>query len=350
MRALKFADRKPDSTIHMLNWNGYINPTSLDNFEKETNIRVIHDVFDLSAETKELLLNYSPKYDVIMQTGAQMRQVVEVPDVIEKLDPAKIPNAQFLDPAVLRVTDALDPGNLHSMPYMWGTVGLAVNIDMVKAIRPDIDVNSTSLILDPAIAADLSKCGIAVVDEPIDVIPSLLTYLGGDIHSISITDLEEMDKALSKVSKYIKRVSVESWIKSLGEGKYCVVWGYPGGTYRARDMAKEKKTGRITYNVPKEGTQMWLDFMVIPTKAQNKEAAYKLIDFMLRPEVAAANTNFLRFANAVATSGKFIDPVLLTDPGLYPPPSTLKKISAMTPISIPVEEEMKRIWDKLPKE
>ena len=79
-------------------------------------------------------------------------------------------------------------------------------------------------------------------------------------------------------------------------------------------------------------------------------AAHKLIDFMLRPEVAAANTNFLRFANAVATSGKFIDPVLLTDPGLYPPPSTLKKISAMTPISIPVEEEMKRIWDKLPKE
>ena len=350
MRALKFADTEPVSTIHMLNWNGYINPDSLDKFEKETNIRVIHDVFDLSSETKELLLSGTTKYDVIVQTGAQMRLVLEGTDVVEKLDYAKIPNSQYVDPAILKVTNALDPGNLHTSPYMWGTVGLAVNNDKVKAIRPDVDLNSMSLILDPEIAADLSKCGIAVVDEPIDVIPSFVTYLGGDMQNISTTDLEDVDRALSKVSKYITRVSVESWIKSFAEGKYCVVWAYPGGTYRARDMAKEKGIGKITYNVPKEGTQMWLDFLVIPSKAQNKDAAYQLIDFMLRPEVAAANTNFLRFANAVTASAPFIDKVLLDDPGLYPPQSTLKRISAMTPISVPVEELLKRIWDKLPKE
>jgi putrescine transport system substrate-binding protein len=350
MRALKFADTKPVTTIHMLNWNGYINPDSLDKFEKETNIRVVHDVFDLSSETKELLLNHTDKYDVIMQTGAQMRLVLGGTDVVETLDHAKIPNSQYVDPAILKVANALDPGNTHTMPYMWGTVGLAVNNDMVKAIRPDIDVNSTSLILDPKIAADLSKCGIAVVDEPQDVIPSFVTYLGGDMENISMPDLEGVDLALSKVGKYIKRVSVESWIKSFSEGKYCVVWAYPGGTYRARDLAKQKGTGKITYNVPKEGTQMWMDFMVIPTRAPNKDAAYKLIDFMLRPDVAAANTNFLRFANAVTTSAPFIDPVLLNDPGLYPPAATLRKISAMAPISVPVEELLYQIWKKLPKE
>jgi putrescine transport system substrate-binding protein len=350
MRALKFADTKPVSTIHMLNWNGYINPDSLDKFEKETNIRVIHDVFDLSSETKDLLLNHTDKYDVIIQTGAQMRLVLEGTDVVDVLDHAKIPNSQNVDPAILKVSNALDPDNTHTMPYMWGTVGLAVNNDMVKAIRPNLKVDSTSLILDPKIAADLSKCGIAVVDEPIDVIPSFITYLGGDIENISTTDLEAVDLAFSKVAKYIKRVSVESWIKSIGTGKYCVVWGYPGGTFRARDMAKKNGTGKITYNVPKEGTQMWMDFMVIPTHAQNKDAAYKLIDFMLRPDVAAANTNFLRFANAVTTSAPFIDPVLLNDPGLYPPAATLRKIAAMAPISKPVESLLYSIWKKLPKE
>jgi putrescine transport system substrate-binding protein len=350
MRALKFANNKPSSVIQMLNWNGYINPDSLDKFENETNIRVVHNVFDLSTETKDLLLAGSDKYDVIMQTGAQMRLVLEGKDPVVKLDRSKIPNSGNVDPGIRKVAEALDPGNTHTEPYMWGTVGLAVNVDKVRAIRPDLKrFDTTSLILDPAIAADLSKCGIAVVDEPIDVIPSFVQYLGGDIGNISISDLEQVDLALSKVASYVKRVSVESWIGRMAKGEFCVVWGYPGGTYRARDLAKETGTGAITYNVPREGTQMWMDFMVIPTNAHNKDAAYRLIDFMLRPDVAAANTNYLRFANAVTPSAQYIDPVLLKEPGLYPPQATLKKISAMAPISPPVEKLLKSIWQKIPK-
>ncbi len=351
LRALKWADKNPATTIHMLNWNEYIDPAALEKFENETNIRVIHHVFDLSSESKEALLSYTTKYDVIIQTGAQMRLVLEGKDVVETLDHAKLPNAQNVDPAVLKVANALDPGNTHGIPYMWGTVGLVVNSDKVKAIRPDLELNSTTLIMDPAIAADLSQCGLAVVDEPIDVVPSLVTFMGGDIENIGISDLEAVDLSLSKVSKYIKRISVESWIKSVGEGKYCVVWGYPGGAFDARDVAKKKGLpSNITYNVPKEGTQMWMDFMVIPSHAQNKDAAYQLINFMLRPEIAGGSTNFLRYANAVTTSAPFIDPVLLNDPGLYPPVETLKKVSAMTPISAPVEAMLYEIWKKLPKE
>jgi putrescine transport system substrate-binding protein len=351
MRAKKFADKKPSATIRMLNWNGYINPDSLDKFERETNIRVVHDVFDLSSETKDLLLSGTDKYDVIMQTGAQMRLVLEGKDPVVKLDGSKLSNYHNVDPAILKVAEALDPGNMHTAPYMWGTVGLAVNLDKVRAIRPDLKMfDTTSLILDPKIAADLSKCGIAVVDEPIDVIPSLVQYLGGDIGNMSISDLEGVEAALAKVAPYIKRVSVESWIARMGKGEFCVVWGYPGGTYRARDMAKQAGIGTITYNVPREGTQMWMDFMVIPTNAPHKEEAYKLIDFMLRADVAGANTNFLRFANAVTPSAKFIDPALLKDPGLYPPQATLKKIAAMAPISPPVEKLLYSIWEKIPKD
>jgi putrescine transport system substrate-binding protein len=349
-RALNFVDKKPVSTVHMLNWADYINPASLDNFEKETNIRIVHEVFTNSTETKELLHQGSEKYDVMVQAGAQMRQVLEEQSAVEKLDRAKIPNAEFLDPAALTYTEVLDPNNSHSVPYMWGTVGLGVNKEKVKAIRPDAPLNSLSLILDPALAADVSKCGIAVIDEPIDVIPAFVTYLGGDIKNIGITDLEAVEVALARVSDYIKVVSIDSYINSLSEGKYCVVWGYSGAIFYARDLAKANGKGTIVYNVPKEGSQLWFDLFVIPNKSQNKDGAYQLLNYMLKPEVAAANTNFLQYANPILTSAPYIEPKLLSDPGLYPPKSVLKRLAVQPPMAANIEAELKRIWSKLNKE
>lgn len=350
VRALNFVDKKPVSTVHMLNWADYINPASLDNFEKETNIRVVHEVFTNSSETKDLLVQGSEKYDVMVQAGAQMRQVLDEKSAVETLDRAKIPNAEFLDPAALSYTDILDPNNSHSVPYMWGTVGLGVNKEKVRAVRPDAPLNSLSLILDPAIAADVSKCGIAVIDEPIDVIPAFVAYLGGDMKNIGITDLEAVEVALSRVSDYIKVVSVDSYINSLSEGKYCVVWGYSGAIFYARDLAKANGKGTIVYNVPKEGSQLWFDLFVIPNKSQNKDGAYQLLNYMLKPEVAAANTNFLQYANPILTSAPYIEPKLLSDPGLYPPKSVLKRLAVQPPMAANVEAELKRIWSKLSKE
>ena len=349
-RALNFIDKKPEGIVRMLNWPDYMNPDTLSNFEKETNIRVLHDVFESASETKELLLNGSERYDLMVQTGAEMRQVLESETAVEILDHSKLPNAKNLDPAALTYTSVLDPDNKHSVPYMWGTVGLGVNKEKVRAIKPDAPLNSLALILDPAVAAELSKCGIAVIDEPNDVVPAFVSYVGGDTKNIGITDLEAVEAALSKVSDYIKVVSTDSYINSLAEGKYCVAWGYSGDIFFARDMAKEKKTGTIVYNVPKEGSQLWFDLMVIPGKSQNKAGAYQLLNYFMKPEVAAANTNFLQYANPVLTSTPFIEPGLLKDPGLYPPNSVLKRLTVQPPMSLNVESEMKRIWSKLSKE
>jgi putrescine transport system substrate-binding protein len=349
-RALNFIDKKPEGVVRMLNWPDYMNPDTLSNFEKETNIRVLHDVFESASETKELLLNGSERYDVMVQSGVEMRQVLESENAVETLDLAKLPNAKNLDPAALTYTGVLDPGNKHSVPYMWGTVGLGVNKEKVLAIRPDAPLNSLALIFDPAIAADLSKCGIAMIDEPIDVIPAIVSYVGGDMKNIGITDLEAVDVALAKVSDYIKVVSTDSYINSVAEGKYCVAWGYSGDVFFARDLAKEKNTGTIVYNVPKEGSQLWFDLMVIPGKSQNKAGAYQLLNYFMKPEVAAANTNFLQYANPILTSTPFIEPKLLKDPGLYPPKTVLKRLTVQPPMALNVEVEMKRIWSRLTKE
>jgi putrescine transport system substrate-binding protein len=348
-RGVAFIGKKPRGVIHMLNWPDYIDPAALAQFEKETRYRVIYEVFDSTDETKDLLLQGSSQYDVMVQAGFQMRLVLEGGKAVQTLDRSRLPNAKYLDPAALRYTDVLDPGNAHSVPYMWGTVGIGVNEDMLNKVRPGLKANSLSVFLDPEIAADVSKCGMAIVDEPNDVIPSLVAYLGGNISNIGTADLEATDQALSKVAKYINVVSPQFFIDEFAKGKYCVAIGYSGDVFLARDAAKEAKVGKITYYVPNEGSQLWFDLLVIPRNAKNLDGAYKLVDFLLKPETAAANTNFVQYANPVVDSIKFIKPALLSDPGLYPSADTLSRLAVLPPLTENVDAEIQRIWAKLRK-
>lgn len=347
MRSMNLAGEKPAGTVRMLNWPDYIDPAILDQFEKDTKIEVVHEVFENSDETKELLLGGSNKYDLIVQPGYQIRPVLEQ-GALKELDKSKLPNIANLDPAALRYTDMLDPGNAHSVPYMWGTVGIGVNESAVKRLVPDAKLNSLSLFLDPKIAQALSSCGLAVVDEPTDVMPALVAYIGGDISKIGIADLEAVDKTLSKVSPYLTIITDDRFIDGLAEGKYCAAIGYSGDVFQARDKAKKDGRSKISYFVPQEGSQLWFDLLVIPKNAPHIDEAYQLLNYLMKPEVAAANTNYLQYANPNSASAPFIDAALMNDPGLYPPADVLAKLAVLQPLTNKVDSELQRIWSKLP--
>lgn len=348
LRTLTFNGQKPESQVRVLNWPDYVDPAVLERFTKETKIGVVHDIFQNSEESKELLLSKSSAYDVIFQSSSALLPILEN-NAIKELDRGRLTNYDNLDPEALRYTARLDPENKHSIPYMWGTVGIGVNEDAVKKILPDAKVNSLSMFLDPKFAKPLSECGLALVDEAGDVVPALVAYVGGDIGKIGITDLEAVEQTLAKVAQYLKVVSVARYIDDLAEGKYCAVIGYSGDMFMARDAAKEAGKAKISYYVPAEGSQLWFDFMVIPDNARNVDAAYKFLDFFLEPEVAAANTNYLRYANANKASASHIEAALMDDPGLYPPPEVLARLEVLLPLTANVEAELTRIWEKLPK-
>ena len=348
LRALSLNGHKAKGQVRILNWPDYIDPGMLERFTKETEIHVVHDVFENSDETKQVLLSGSSDYDVIVQGSSQLRPILDE-QAIRELDLKKLPNYNNLDPEALRYTGRLDPENKHSLPYMWGTVGIGVDEEAVKTLVPDAKVNSLSMFLDPKTAEALSKCGLAFVDEPTDVVPAIVAHLGGDIGKIGIADLEAVDQALTKVAPYIKIVSVARYIDDLAAGKYCAIVGYSGDIYMARDAAREAGKGKISYYVPDEGSQLWFDLMVIPKNAKNVDSAYKFLNFLLEPEVAAANTNYLRFANPNKASAPHIDAELMDDPGLYPPAEVLSRLEVLLPITPNVETELTRIWGKLTK-
>jgi putrescine transport system substrate-binding protein len=348
LRELVLNGEKPKGEVRVLNWPDYIDPAVLERFTKETKIKVVHDVFENSEETKELLLAGSPKYDVIVQSSSQLKPILEK-HAIKVLDRQKLPNYRNLDPAALRYTARLDPDNQHSVPYMWGTVGIGVNEDAVRKILPDAKVNSLALFLDPELAKPLSACGLALVDEPTDVMPAIVAYLGGDIGNIGIADLEAAEQVFSQITPYVKTVSAARYIDDLAEGKYCAVVGYSGDMFMARDAAKMAGKARISYYVPAEGSQLWFDLMVIPEHAPHVDAAYKFLNYLLEPEVAAANTNYLQYANPNRASAPYIDAALMEDPGLYPPVEVLARLEVLLPLAANVESELNRIWGQLPK-
>lgn len=347
VRATKFLTEPPKATLRILSAEGVVDPAALEGFENLTRIRVLHDTFDKSNETRKLLLSGSSDYDLMVQAGAEMRQILEKQGSVVKIDRKKIPNSNTLDTASQVYTEALDPLNAHTIPYLWGTVGIGINTDLVDKILPDTPVNSMALLLDPRNAQALSSCGIAIIDEPIDVVPSFVSYVGGDFRNVGVTDLEAVDAALSQVKDFVKVVPKAEFVDGLSSGRYCVGIGYSGDALIARDLAKTKQTGTIAYVVPKEGSELWFQLLVIPKNAKDPENAHQLIDYLLKPEVAAAGTKTLMYANTVHAAGPLMEAQLLNDPGLYPPRDVMGRLYIQPPLPADVEQELNRIWAKL---
>jgi spermidine/putrescine-binding protein len=345
-RSAKFIADPPKSTLRILSAEGVVDPAALEGFENASRIRVLHDTYDKSNETRKLLLAGSAQYDLMVQAGAEMRQILEKQGSVTKIDRVKIPNSLTLDTASQMYTEALDPLNAHSIPYLWGTVGLGVNRDLVEKVLPDTPVNSMALLLDPKNAQALSSCGIAIVDEPIDVVPSFVSYVGGDFRNVGVTDLEAVDAALTQIKDYVKVVPKAEYVEGLSSGKYCVGIGYSGDALIAREHAKTRQAGNIAYVVPKEGSELWFQLLLIPKNAGDPESAHLLIDYLLKPEVAAAGTKKLMYANTVHAAGPLMEAQLLNDPGLYPPREVMGRLYVQPPLPADVETELNRIWGK----
>lgn len=337
--------------VRVLNWPDYIDPDVLIEFEKETKIKVMHEVFESSDETAALLMVGSSQYDVMVQTDLKMKELVDDGQALMRIDRGKLPNAKNLDELALTYTAVLDPENKHSLPYMWGTVGISVNETKVNQISPNVDMSSMSLFLDPAIAARLSKCGLAFVDEPGDVIPLMIAHFGGDLLNIKPEDIEKVNQAISQVAQYINVVSADRIIDDIAEGKYCVAIGYSGDVFLARDTAAESGAGTISYHVPSTGSVLWFDRFVIPKNARNVDAAYKFINFLMKPKIAAANTNYLQYASPNVAATQFVEPEIRNDPGVYPPADVMKKLVVL--YTDDTDEQTKaysRIWSQMRRE
>ncbi|MCX7053888.1 MAG: extracellular solute-binding protein, partial [Proteobacteria bacterium] len=231
----------------------------------------------------------------------------------------KLTNWGNLDPEVLQRVALHDPGNEHAVNHMWGTDGIGYNEGKIKKIAPDAPLDSWQLVFDPKWASKFKDCGISVLDAPSEIVGVALAYLGKDPNSQNEADLKAAEDLLLKIRPYIRMIHSSNYIDALANGELCIAVGWSGDVLQARDRAAEAGQGNvIKYSVPKEGTIIWFDMYAIPADAKHPDNAHTFINFMMRPDVAAKNSNFINYANGNAASLALIDDKVKNDPGIYP--------------------------------
>jgi putrescine transport system substrate-binding protein len=315
-----------EKIVNVYNWSDYIDPKTLEQFTAETGIKVNYDVFDSNEVLETKLLAGNTGYDVVVPSASFMERQIKA-GVFRKLDRAKITHWDKLDPEVLQRVALHDPGNEHAVNFMWGTTGIGYNEGKVKAIDPKAPVDSIRLVFDPAEAKKFKDCGISVLDAPSEITAVALAYLGKDPNSQSEADLKLAEDLLMKVRPYIRMIHSSNYIDALANGEICIAVGWSGDVLQARDRAAEAGQGNvIKYSVPKEGTIIWFDMFAIPADAPHPDNAHLFIDFMNRPEIASANSNFVNYANGNSASLPMVDESVRSDPGIYPPAEVKAKL------------------------
>ncbi len=315
-----------DKVLNIYNWSDYIAENTIANFEQEFGIKVNYDVYDSNEILEGKLLAGNTGYDIVVPTGSFLERQLAA-GIFAKIDKSKLKNYGNLDQGIMARLRAQDPDNAHSVPYMWGTTGIGFNVAKVKERLGDgAPTDSWSLIFDPANAAKLADCGIALLDAPTEVFDIARNYLGLDPVSQEKADLDKAVALLEKIRPHIKYFHSSSYIDDLANGELCVAMGWSGDVFQAIDDAAERV--EVRYVIPKEGAVIWFDLMAIPADAPHKDAAHKFIDYILRPDVVAKISDEMFYANPNAAATPLVSDEVKGDPAIYPPAEVQARLFA----------------------
>jgi putrescine transport system substrate-binding protein len=338
-----------EQTLHIYNWNDYFAEDTLADFEARTGIRPVLDVYDSNEVLEAKLLAGHSGYDVIFPTMRPFAARHIAAGLYRALDKDQLPGLSQLDPQIMTSLASADPGNAHVVPYMWGTTGLGINAEKVQAaLGEETALDTWGLIFDPAKAEQLADCGISLLDDPAEVIPAALAYLGKDPNSLAEADLAAARELIEQIHPHIRYFHSSQYISDLANGDLCVAHGYSGDVLQAATRAEEAGSqAEIDYLIPREGAVLWTDVIAIPKDAPNPEAAHAFIAYLLDPEVIAKISNYVFYANPSLAATPLLDDALREDPGIYPPPAVRERLFVPAERSHRELRTLNRMWTRV---
>jgi putrescine transport system substrate-binding protein len=326
--------------LNFFNWTDYVGAASLEKFEKESGVRAVVDPYDSTDLMETKLLAGGSGYEVVMTPSANGRRLVAA-GALAKIDKALLPNLKNADPFILKMLSQYDESADHLVPYAWGTTGIAYNPELVEKFAPGKPIDTLSAVFDVARLKELTGCKVAFIDEPTEIVPMTLKYLGLDPASESAEDLEKASAHLLKLRPYIAHFKTSLIATELANGELCAAVAYNGDVVTATNaIAESKQTRKISYALPREGTTIWVDTLALPKEAAGNASALKLIDFLLRPAEGADFSSTTGYATANAAALELLDPAIKDNPAVYPsaaqkatlfvvpPPASQKYLSA----------------------
>jgi putrescine transport system substrate-binding protein len=348
LAALSPPARAAERTVNFYNWSNYMAPGVLEDFTRETGIKVVYDTFDANETLETRLLAGKSGYDVVVPTAYFLQRQIKA-NIFQKLDKSKLPNLANAWPVVTKQLAIYDPGNQYAANYMWGTTGIGYNVKMAqKILGPDAKIDSWDIVFKPENLARFRECGIHMLDSADDIFPAALGYLGLDPNSTKPADLEKAADLVTRIAPYVRKFHSSEYLSALATGEICFVVGWSGDIMQARSRAAEVKSDvEIGYAIPREGAQMFFDNLAIPADARNVAEAHELINYLYRPDVAAKNSDFLSYANGNLASQKLVDPKILDDRNIYPDEATQQKLFVITARDPATQRIINRLWTRV---
>ncbi|MGH8238636.1 MAG: polyamine ABC transporter substrate-binding protein [Steroidobacteraceae bacterium] len=340
------AGAQEEKVLHVFNWSDYIAEDTVQNFEKQSGIKVTYDVFDSNDVLETRLLAGNSGFDVVVPSASFLERQITA-GVFQKIDKSQIPNLKNMDPDIMNRVGLHDPNNEYSVPYLWGTTGIGYNEDKIKKILGEARPDSWNYLYDPKLAAKFKDCGISLLDASDEILKTVLAWMGRDPNSQKEEDLKAAEAKLMPIRPFVRKIHSSQYIDDLANGDLCIAVGWSGDILQARDRADEAGQGvKIKYAIPKEGTIVWFDMLAIPADAKHPKNAHVFINYLMEPQVAANDSNFVNYANGNAASLPMVSDEVKNDPGIYPTPEVKAKLFPSLAYGEDFQRLMNRMWTK----
>ena len=333
--------------VRLYSWESYFGAATIKGFETESNNTVTYDVFDSNDTVETKILAGNSGYDVVTP-NLSPHLARQIPlKAWGDLDKALLPNLGNIDPELMAKVAEADVDGFHAVPWVWGTTGVGHNVDKINAIMPDAPVDSWKMVFDPDVSAKFKDCGISLLDDAEQVLGSALIYLGLDPDTSDPAVLEKAVELVAKNRPNIRQFHGSSHVAGLAAGDLCVAMGYSGEMLLATNRAKEAGNSFvISYRLPKEGNLVWFDTLAIPSDAPNREVAHAFINYLMKPEVAAAAANETGFATANKAALALVDKAISGNPDFYPSTEAQKKFRLPKVKDEKSDKMWQRAWNR----
>ncbi|AUA33343.1 polyamine ABC transporter substrate-binding protein [Pseudomonas sp. SGAir0191] len=337
----------PNSVVNIYNWADYINPSVLIDFQRSKAIAVNYDIFDSNETLEAKLLTGHSGYDVVVPSSHFLERLRQA-GVFAKLDKSLLPNYANLDPAILNQLEQNDPGNLYAVPYLWGTSGVAYNVDKVKQVLGVEAIDSWAALFDPAIVSKLHRCGVAVMDSPDELYGAALHYLGKDVRHATLADYRSATALIEKIRPFITYFHSSKFVSDLANGEICFAIANSGDGVQAINSANEAHGGiRLAYVVPKEGGNLWFDVLAIPAGSRHVKEAHAFINFLLDPRNMAKVTTYTGYTNPTPASKAYLPDSIVRNTGVYPDATMIQRLYVSTQPAAGYVRYVTRAWNMI---
>lgn len=349
VKAIQSGELNNTKALKIYNWSDYVDPKTVSEFEKKYNIQITYNYYDSDETLESKILTGQSGYDIVGPSNSFLGRQIKA-GAYQPLNKELLPNWKFINPKLLELLQDADPGNQYAIPNYWGMNTIAIDRVKVQTALGDTPMpeNEWDLAFNPDYTDKLKSCGISYMDSPVEMIPLALHYIGKDPNSQSKNDIDLAANVIKINHNNVLRYSSSGYIDDLARGDVCLAIGF-GGDLNIAKHRRQEATGKddIDVLVPASGVSLWIDTLTIPKDATNIQNAYRYLNWVLDPNIAARNANFVTFAPASLPAKDLMKKEYQQNSSIFPSDEVLKNSYLVLPAKSDTLKYELRLWQNL---